>query len=209
MAKVIIIDGVSVEFATDQSAQIAERAIASRDAAIKTAADGFAEEMEKKKKKANEDAASITTLTTQRDTLTAENATLKQQVKDAEVTPAKMDQLVKDRAEVIGKAKVLMGDALVIDGKTLPEIKKQLVAKRLGDKAKDWTDEQIAVSFDTLTADVKPGDSTAVNDARTAFHAPAPHYTPQANPNEARYQARDKKMQDAWQHPNGAPAVTQ
>jgi hypothetical protein len=35
-----------------------------------------------------------------------------------------------------------------------PAIRKAAVSARLGDVAKDWTDEQIAVSFDTLAADV-------------------------------------------------------
>ena len=209
MAKTILVDGVSVEFATDQSAQIVQRAL---DQAAKLLKDAEAEKGEgfkKFKKKEEEDAKTITELTTAKDGLTAEVATLKKSVEDSKLTPQKLDQLVADRAVVSGKAKAVLGDKLVVDGKTDAEIKRQVVDAKLGDKAKGWTDDQVSISFDTLTADVKPGDSTAVRDARVAFSQPGHHFTADAGADlkEKALDKRDAHLADAWKNPNGAPAT--
>lgn len=105
-------------------------------------------------------------------TLTGENATLKtsietkdgqiaaltQKVKDAEVTPERLQHLADARASVIGKAKTLAPN-LVADGKTDTVIRKEAVAAKLGDAAKDMSDAAIEGAFVALTKDAKPADT--------------------------------------------------
>lgn len=207
--KTILVDGVSVEFTTDQSAQIVQRAL---DASAKSLKDAneFAEKLKKEKEeKEAKDAATITTLSTTADGLKAENETLKKTVEDGKLTPAKLDQLVADRAVVSGKAKVIMGDKLVVDGKTDSEIRRQVVDFKLADMAKGWSDEQVLISFNTITADVKAGDSTAVRDARQAFSTQPSHHYAHDAASDKRDEAFDKRnttMGDAWKNP-GAAAV--
>lgn len=201
MSKVVIVDGVSVEFTTDQNAQIVQRALDAAAKALKDANE-FAENLKKaKEKKEAEDAATITTLTTARDGLTAEVATLKKAVEDAKLTPAKLDAMVADRAIVSGKARAILGDALVVDGKTDTEIKRQVVDKKLGDAAKGWTDDQVSVSFATITADVKATDSSAVLDARRSFAQPGfVNNDAQADKRDAALDKRDAALGDAWKN---------
>lgn len=208
MPKVLMIDGVNVEFVTDQSAQIAERAIASRDTQIKTITDKGAADLKALNDKLNETTASVTTLTTDKATLTAENATLKQQVKDAELTPAKLDALVAERSEINGKAAVIMGDKLVTDGKTATEVRRQVVDFKLGDAAKGWSDEQVAISFATLTAGVKATDSRAVHDTRQAFMHPGYNGSggnvQDQNAKAAMYDKADQQLSERWKGPQAA-----
>lgn len=177
--KTILIDGISVEV-NDAHAQIVERTIQkmTEDAAAKD--------------------ASITKLTAElgdankaAETKDAEIATLKKQVEDATVTPAALDKMVKDRAEVAGKAATILGDKLVTDGKTIAEIRRQVVDAKLGDVAKGWNDDQVAASFASLTADIK-GDTpdplrTALGDRQVI-----------ADKREGAYEARNKRLSDGW-----------
>lgn len=177
--KTILIDGISVEV-SDAHAQIVERTIQkmTEDAAAKD--------------------ASITKLTAELgdakkavETKDAEIATLKKQVEDATITPAALDKMVKDRAEVAGKAATILGDKLVTDGKTIAEIRRQVVDAKLGDIAKGWNDDQVAASFASLTADIK-GDTpdplrTALGDRQII-----------ADKREVAYEARNKRLSDGW-----------
>jgi hypothetical protein len=110
--------------------------------------------------------------TTQAGTLTADLATanttiqtrdgeivaLNAQLKDAEVTPERLQQLADARAKVIEDAKAI-DPKVVTDGKTDAEIKKAAVTARLGDAAKDMADAAIDGAFRALVG------STPVTDA--------------------------------------------
>lgn len=87
----------------------------------------------------------------------AEITKLKQQVADAAITPAKLRDAAKAYAAVCDKAKAL-GVQFAEDADS-DAIMKAVVHAKLGDAAKDWTADQIAVSFATLTADVKPSNT--------------------------------------------------
>lgn len=172
--KMITVDGVSVQVDNDQSAQIIQRALDASATALKASQDAFGkaeEENVKNKKKMEEDSAKYVTELATKD---AEIVTLKKQVEDSKLTPAKLDQLVKDRAVTAGKARAILGDKLVVDGKTDSEIMRQVVDKHLGDAAKGWNDDLVKVSFDTITAGTKPVDVAAsgVHDTARAFSAP-------------------------------------
>lgn len=90
----------------------------------------------------------------------AEIATLKQQVADAAITPAKLRDAAKAYALVCDKAKAL-GVQFAQDADS-DAIMKAVVDAKLGDVAKDWTADQIAVSFATLTKDAKVAQSQTV-----------------------------------------------
>jgi hypothetical protein len=94
----------------------------------------------------------VARLTTDKTALDAKVATLEQQAKDAKLTPQQLRDAAKSFAAIVDKAKALGIE--VKDDMDEPAIRKAAVSARLGDVAKDWTDEQIAVSFDTLAADV-------------------------------------------------------
>jgi hypothetical protein len=141
--KTILVDGLSVSL-EDKDAQIIERA-------MKKLQDQFGEE-EEEKKKMEEDNKKKDALIATKD---AELMTLKAQLADA-TNPAKLDAAVKVRADVIGKARAVLGDKLVVDGKSVGEIRRQVVDSKLKDAAKDWNDAQVEASFASLVADVKP-----------------------------------------------------
>jgi hypothetical protein len=86
------------------------------------------------------------------ETKDGEIAGLKKQLADAqaELTPAKIDARVKDRLLIVQRGKGILGDALTCDGKTDAEIRKAVVVAKVGDSAKDWSDDKIAGAFDTL-----------------------------------------------------------
>jgi hypothetical protein len=197
--KIVMIDGISVNVETEQGGQIIDRHIAqlkttATDAQTKLAA--AETQVSTLTKQVSDATAQHATVVSQKD---AEIATLKKQVEDSKVTPAMIDAMVKDRADVAGKARALVGDKLVVDGKSVSEIQRQVVDAKLGDTAKGWTDEQVKVSFDTLTAGVKAVDravSTAVSDTARAFSTPA-----QVSDNAKVLAERDARIADAWKTP--------
>lgn len=204
MPKTILVDGVSVTFDSDQSAQIVQRALDAAATTLKQAQDSHAAEIKRLNDAASTSAATITTLTADSDKLKAQVETLTKQVEDSKMTPAKLDQLVADRAVVTGKAKAVLGDKLVVDGKTDAEIRRQVVDAKLGDKAKGWSDDQITVSFDTLTADVKADQSPATRDARNAFASQGHYSNDSADKRDAALDKRDAALSDAWKTPTAA-----
>jgi hypothetical protein len=194
--KVITIDGVPCQVDNDQTAAVIQRALDTSATALKTSQDAFgktAEELAAEKKKNSDSAAKHTTEIATKD---AEIATLKKQVEDATLTPAKLDALVKDRAVIAGKARAILGDKLVVDGKTDTEIMGQVVTAKLGDTAKGWNGDQIKISFDTLTAGTKPVDqvTSGVHDTARSFSGPAAD----AASTEKLITDRDRKLSEAW-----------
>lgn len=91
-------------------------------------------------------------------TETGKVAALEKQLADAkaELEPARLDQLVADRAALVTKVKAIAPD-LVVDGKTDAEIRRAVVAAKLGDACPN-DDAGVAGAFAVLTAakDEKP-----------------------------------------------------
>ncbi|RVT95100.1 DUF2213 domain-containing protein [Sphingomonas crocodyli] len=157
--------------------------------------------------------AQIGTLTTAKDGVAAELATakttieakdgeiaaLKQQVADAEVTPAKLQSLADARAKLIDTAKKI-APAVVTDGKTDAEIRKGVVLARLGDAAKDMSDAAIEGAFAALT----PAGSDALRDAITQ----QPISVGDARAEYEASRAKQKQaLSDAWKQPAAANAA--
>lgn len=93
--------------------------------------------------------ADLAEVVTARDTLQGEKVVLEQKLKDAEVTPAKLQVLADARAKVIADAKRIAPE-IVTDGKTDAEIRKMAVAVKLGDAASALSDAAIEGAFVAL-----------------------------------------------------------
>lgn len=98
-------------------------------------------------------ATHATTITTK----DAEIATLKTQLADTALTPAKLQDAAKAYALVVAQGKAL--GATVTDGMDTDAIKAAVVSAKLGDTAKNWTVDQISTSFATLAAAVMVDDA--------------------------------------------------
>lgn len=106
--------------------------------------------------------ATVAELTTARDTLTGEKVALEAKLKDAEVTPAKLQELADARAKVIADAKRIAPE-IVTDGKTDAEIRKLAVAAKIGDAALTMNDDAVAGAFTALVP------AAASDDVRDVF----------------------------------------
>jgi hypothetical protein len=141
MAK-LTVDGIGIEM-DDRDAQVVERHIANLTKEVATAKASAQNDIATVKT----EAANATALAQTKD---AEIATLKQQLADSKMSPDKLDKMVAERTKTVQKAKALIGDALQIDGKTDADMRKQVVLSKLGETAKDWNDDMISASFNTL-----------------------------------------------------------
>lgn len=95
----------------------------------------------------------VVTLTTDKATLEAKVTDLEKQITDARVTPAKLRDAAKEFQAIVDKAKALGVE--VTDEMDEPAIMKAAVVAKVGDASKNWTDEHIAISFSTLSAQVE------------------------------------------------------
>lgn len=139
--KTLTIDGLIVPNVSDEAAAAIDKLTADKAAA---------------ETKMNASDAKVAELTTQIAAKDAEIVTLKKQAEDAAITPAKLRDAAKAYAAVCDKAKAL-GVTFAEDADA-EAIQKAVVSAKLGDVAKDWTADQIAVSFATLTSAVKAAD---------------------------------------------------
>ena len=83
-----------------------------------------------------------------------EKVALEAKLKDAELSPEKLEKLVADRAALIATAKAVDPN-VVTDGKSESEIRKSIVEAKLGDAAKDMNDDAITGAFASLSKDAK------------------------------------------------------
>lgn len=101
----------------------------------------------------------VATLTTDKATLEATNATLTKQLADAK-NPTALRDAAKSYALVVDKAKAL--GITVTDAMDEAAIMAAAVNAKMGDAAKGWNDAQIAASFASLTKDAKIDQRTDV-----------------------------------------------
>ena len=160
----IMIDGIGVEM-EERDLQVVERRIGALETELATAKT----ELATAKTTAQNDVATARTETANAtavsQTKDAEIATLKQQLADATITAEKLDARADARAQVKQRAKALL-DTVVLDKKSDEDIRRQVVNATLGDTAKDWTDDMVTASFNTLANAVQDsgnGLSTVVN----------------------------------------------
>lgn len=126
------------------------------------------------------------------DTRDGEIAALNAKLKDAEMTPARLDAAVAARAQVVADARKIAGDSLTVDGKTDAEIRRAAVVTKLGDAAKDMVDAAIEGAFRAL---VPAGAGPTVDPLRRAIGDQKPAA---GDSREAAYAARVQRTADAW-----------
>ncbi len=144
-------DGLPFSVADATAEAVVNKIIAARDAAVsaKDAAEGKVAEL----------TASVATKD-------AEIVTLKKSLDDAKITPQAMRDAAKAYAKTLDDAKRIAPSLNVDDSADEAKIKADVVAHKLGDAAKGWTEAQNDVAFSTLVAAL--GDS-AKDDVRDAF----------------------------------------
>lgn len=91
----------------------------------------------------------VDTLKSQIEKLTGENETLTKKAKDAEITPAVLNQMAADRAAVLDRVKAITGKDADVTAST-SDLRRAAVRHYIGDSAADWTEEKIGGSFDTI-----------------------------------------------------------
>lgn len=144
---------------------------------------------------------------------------LEAQLKDAQITPAKLDEMVKVRSTIVDKAKAIVGDALVVDGKTEMEIKRQAVEKSIGDAAivATLSDEAVNGAFvalktpeagsrqlaDHLSGGAKPSGMPGVFTPNVFGVSGAPK-TQFSDSRQTAWENRGKTMREAWRDAGAA-----
>lgn len=153
MPKMMLIDGLQVDISNVDTAE----------ATIKTLMDKASAAADRAEKAE----AEVATLTTDKAKLEAEKATLEKRVEDAKPKPHELRDAAKRYARVVDMAEKM--GAKVEEEEDEDEIKRKVVGDRLGDVAKDWTDAQIAASFESLCADLKDAPKPKSNALRDAI----------------------------------------
>jgi hypothetical protein len=138
--------------------------------------------------------ADLATANTTIQTRDGEIVALNAKLKDAEVTPERLQQLADARAQVIADAKTIDAN-VVTDGKTDAEIRRAAVMTKLGDSAKDMADAAIDGAFRALVG-------APVNDALRDTIAAGPKSIGDARSEyETARDAQKKRLSDAWKNP--------
>lgn len=201
-----MIDGITVEM-EDTAKQVVDKALGTKDTQIETLKGQVSTLTADHAKVVTDKDAQIAKLTADLTAATTKATTLETQLKDATLTPEKIETLVRDRSTMIMKAKALHPQ-VVIDGKTDDDIRRQVVDAKIGEVAKGWTGDQLRVGFDTLAAQVDVSQMTdsgaapagTFRDFASSFSAPAHPKMDQV------YDARDKRLEDAWKGPQHGKA---
>jgi len=116
-------------------------------------------------------AANLATVTASVEAKDGEIAALSAKLADAVITPEKLQLMADARSKLLDAARIAV-PAIVADGKSDADIRKEVVSAKLGDAAKDMSDAAIEGAFAVLTADaakvVHPmGQPAVIGDAAT------------------------------------------
>ena len=192
----IIIDGVPVNVADEQTAAIIDRHVSSLTkqlADAKKEYDNLKNEGEDKDKEIEDAKKTISAKD-------GEIAVLKKQVEDAKITPEKLDVMVKDRVAVIDSASMLLDKSFSFDGKSVEAIRRAAVEAHLGDSAKTMDDAAIGGAFAALTKDAATNTRGGSQPIRTALFN-AGGRQPVADARQAAYDEKVKRQSEAWRKP--------
>jgi hypothetical protein len=193
--RTIQVDGISVEM-EERDLQVVERRLANLQSEVATAQAALATAQTT----AQNDVATARTETANAkaevQTKLAEIATLQKQLGDAKLTPAQIDKMVSDRAATVTRAKAIIGDALVVDGKTDADMRRQVVNAKMGDVAKDWSDDMINASFNTLS--VLPTNDGINNGLSHVISVVRANDTGNGDPRVKAYGEYDDQIQNRW-----------
>ena len=196
----LVLDGLTVNVADDQSGAIIEKHIATLTKQVTDARAELTTVTDAQKKMAT-DLAAATTLVQTKD---GEIAVLKKQVTDAAITPQVLDKMVKDRLAVSDAAKSFLAKEYVFDTKSVEDIRRDAVVAHLGDSAKAMTDEVINGAFLAMTKDAK---TVTADQQISSAMMHRPHSTTQvADARDAAYAENIKNLESAWKTPTNKVA---
>ncbi|MGK9245999.1 hypothetical protein KXS07_26910, partial [Inquilinus limosus] len=122
-----------------------------------------------------------------------EIAALTARLRDAELTPARLDEAVAARARLVAEARRIAGDDLAVEGRGEAEIRRAAVAARIGDAAREMGDAAIEGAFRVLAA-AAPSGPPRPDPLRQALAG-------RPVPGDARAEAlrrRDARLTGAW-----------
>ena len=200
--KNVTVDGIECQM-TDTAAALVSKTIK----ALNDSRDKLASELDAwKKKKDKDDDDAKDSVKKAEDALKAKDAeiaVLNKKVTDAEWTPERIEDEIGKRMDVIDKARTFLGDKLVSKGKSLNDIRKQVVDAHMGDVAKDWDAVKIEAGFAAITKDAKRATAASTNtfsDAVRAFAQPM-HPVNVGDAEAIKTQAYEQRVKDgeaAW-----------
>jgi len=194
--RTIMVDGISVTL-EDKDAQIVEKQLTKLTADLATAQAALATAQTAATNDAAAHANAIATIKTESTNKDAEIATVKAQLADAKLTPQKLDKLVADRVATVQRAQKIIGDALVVEGKTDADMRKQVVLSKLGDTAKDWNDDMITASFNTLSV-ADTGNANGSNGLNHVVQVIANSDSSVGNDVAKSYRTYETDLQNRW-----------
>ncbi len=188
----IVIDGVPVNVADEQTAAIIDRhmnLLTKQLADAKKELDKVENEGEDKDKEIEDAKKTISAKD-------GEIAVLKKQVADAAVTPDKLDVMVKDRLAVIDSAMLLLDKTFAFDGKTIEAIRRAAVDANLGDAAKGMDDAAVGGAFAALTADAANRTRGGSQPIRQALFSGGRQTVGDAR--QTAFDEKQKRQSEAW-----------
>ena len=193
VTRTILIDSIGIEL-EDRDAQHIERTLNKLTTDLAAANTALATT----KTTAQNDTAALqtqlATATTASNNKDAEIATLKQQLADSKVTPKKLNEMARLRAGLENRAKALL-DSVVIEDRSDEEIRRQVVSTKMGDTAKDWNDDMVAASFNTLAVATENNGGLR-HIANVMKHND--NFTGGADPVAAAYKEYDDQLTNRW-----------
>ena len=194
--KTVMVDGLPCNM-EDQAAAIVQKTLAALNDQVAKLTDQAERFKKKREEEEEENEDSMKKLGDSLKAKDAEITTLKTQLKDAEMTPEKLDSLVTARQTSITQAKAILGDKLKTAGVSISDIQKQVVEAKLGDAAKGWDANQIAASFNTLVAST-PKAAAPPNNFQRAVSAFATPQFDAADPKAKAYADAEREAENAW-----------
>lgn len=196
--KNVTVDGIECQM-TDTAAALVQKTIKTLNDRYEKLSDEF-DKFKKKKDDDDEDCKdSIKKAEDSVKAKDAEIAVLNKKVTDAEWTPERIEDEIGKRLDVIDKARTYLGDKLNTKGKSLNDIRKQVVDTHMGDAAKDWDAVKVEAGFAAITKDGKrAGNSNQFADVVRAFAQPM-HPTNVGDAESIKQQAYDESVKDAEQ----------
>jgi hypothetical protein len=190
----VLIDGQTIEFASDLVAKHVQDYVAKLLADAKKAEKAVEEEQEEEKKTRGE-----------MDALKGKLAVVEKQLADAiaKTSPAEIAKQVQEATEVRFKADAFLQGKVKLDGKDAAEMRRIVVHAHMGDAAKAWSDEQVTGAFGAITVNVKGTDRLADNLSVLQFGGGGNGNDLKAM-KDAAYEERNKLLRDAWKTPQRA-----
>lgn len=186
-----VIDGITVDM-EERDMQVVERHVQKLEGELETAntaLNALRTSSQADLAKAQTETANVAAAVQTKD---AEIVTLKQQLTDSKLTPQQLDKLVSDRVATVQRARSILGDTILVDGKTEADIRRQVVSSKLGDVAKDWNDDMVTASFNTLTVD------TGINGTRLVGEILQTHHNNGSDPLAKSYVEYNEGITNRW-----------